>query len=462
MKTYEKPSIQQLQSGSINRFAGATASQHQVKSSIAGVAVEELVKQYGSPLFVYSERSLRQQFRTIRDAFVNHYPDVTFGWSYKTNYLKAICAVFHQEGAMAELVSKMEYDKAKALGISGDRIILNGPHKPIDTLAAAVIDGVTINVDHLDEIEDLETIAIRLDRTIEIGIRLNLDAGIQPCWSRFGFNLESGQAMDAVRRIAKSGKLRINGLHSHIGTYILDPQAYARQVEKMVALGYEIEAQHGWRMEYIDIGGGFPSLSRLKGAYHAAEVTIPSIDEYATAICNAMWNNLKPGHTPKLIVESGRAMVDEAGTLITSVCGTKRLPDGTPAYVVDGGINLLFTSFWYRFNIALAQPAVGVLEPSAIYGSLCMNIDVIDEQISLPPLSRGDRLVISTVGAYNNTQWMQFIEYRPNIVMVMETGEVELIRAAEDITDLERRECLPPQLVNRSIVDDKLTIVGGH
>ncbi len=463
MQTYEKPTINQLHSGLMNKFAGAKAVQHQVKSTIAGISVEHLVKEYGSPLFVYSERTLRRQFRTIRDAFATRYPNVTFGWSYKTNYLKAICALFHQEGAMAELVSKMEYDKAKALGIPGDRIILNGPHKPIETLTAAVLDGVTINVDHLDEIEDLENIAIRLDRQISIGIRLNLDAGIQPCWSRFGFNLESGQAMEAVRRIAKSGKLRINGLHSHIGTYILDPHAYARQVEKMVALGYEIEAQHGWRMDYIDIGGGFPSRSRLKGAYHAADVMIPSIDEYATAICDALWMCLKPGHTPKLIIESGRAMVDEAGTLITSVCGTKRLPDGTPAYVVDGGVNLLFTSFWYRFNVALGQPAVGMAEPSVIYGPLCMNIDVIDEQISLPPLSRGDRLVISTVGAYNNTQWMQFIEYRPNVVMVMETGEVELIRAAEDITDLERREYLPTQLADRPMVDDKLPVyVGGH
>jgi diaminopimelate decarboxylase len=277
-------------------------------------------------------------------------------------------------------------------------------------------------------------------------MRLNLDAGIQPCWSRFGFNLESGQALEVVQRIAKSGKLRLNGLHSHIGTYILDPQAYARQITKMVEFGYAIEAQQGWRMDYIDIGGGFPSRSRLKGAYHDADVMIAPIDEYADAICDAMWNSLKPGHTPKLIIESGRAMVDEAGTLITSVCGTKRLPDSTRAYVMDAGVNLLFTAFWYRFNVALGQPVLGKAEPSVIYGPLCMNIDVIDEKIALPPLSRGDRLVISTVGAYNNTQWMQFIEYRPNVVMVMESGEVELIRAAEDITDLERREVLPTKL----------------
>ena len=443
---YEKPVIHKLHSGLMNKFARASLAQRKIKSEIAGVAIDDLVEQFGSPLFVYSERILRRKFRTIRNAFTSRYPDVTFGWSYKTNYLKAICAILHQEGAIAELVSKMEYDKAKALGIPGKQIILNGPHKPFETLEAAVRDGVTINIDHLDEIEDLEAIATQLGQTISVGIRLNLDAGIQPCWSRFGFNLESGQAMDAIRRIANGGKLRVNGLHSHIGTFIMEPNAYARQVEKMVNFGYDIEARYGWQMDYIDIGGGFPSPSRLKGMYHAAEVMLPSIDEYADAICDALWATLKPGHTPKLIVESGRAVIDEAGTLITSVCGTKRLPDGTRAYVMDAGVNLLFTSFWYRFDIALDRPVSGAYEPSVIYGPLCMNIDVIDEAIALPPLSRGTRLVISTVGAYNNTQWMQFIEYRPNIVLVTETGDVELIRAAEDLSDLERREHLPSRL----------------
>lgn len=443
---YEKPAIQKLHSGLMNKFAGGTPPHRQVKSEIAGVAIEDLVAQFGSPLFVYSERSLRRKFRTIRNAFATRYPDVTFGWSYKTNYLQAICAILHQEGAVAELVSKMEYDKAKGLGIPGHQIIFNGPHKPFATLEAAVRDGVTINVDHLDEIEDLEAIATRLGRTISVGLRLNLDVGIQPKWSRFGFNLESGQAIEAIRRIASGGKLRVNGLHSHIGTFILEPAAYSRQVEKMVKFGYEIEAELGWRMEYLDIGGGFPSRSRLKGMYHAAEVMLPPIDDYADAVCDALWANLKPGHRPKLIVESGRAMVDEAGTLIATICGSKRLPDGTRAYIADAGVNLLFTSFWYRFEIALDRLVSGPCEPSVIYGPLCMNIDAIDEGISLPPLSRGTRLVISTVGAYNNTQWMQFIEYRPNVVLVTETGNVELIREAEDLSDLERREHLPPRL----------------
>ncbi len=448
---YEKPMIRKLHSGLMNKFAGTSPNQRKVKTEIAGVAVEDLVAKYGSPLFVYSEKALRRKFRSMKNAFTTRYPNVTFGWSYKTNYLKAICAILHQEGAIAELVSKMEYDKAKALGIEGKNIILNGPYKPYETLEAAVRDGVTINIDHLDEIEDLEAIATQLGRTINVGIRLNLDSGIQPCWSRFGFNLESGQAMDAVHRIANGGKLRINGLHSHIGTFILDPEAYARQVEKMVKFGYEVEAAHNWRMEYIDIGGGFPSRSRLKGSYHAAEVINPSIDEYADAICDTLWANLQVGHTPKLIIESGRAVIDEAGSLITSVCGTKRLPDGTRAYVIDAGVNLLFTSFWYNFDISLGQAIAGECEPSVLYGPMCMNIDVIADSIALPSLSRGDRLVVSTVGAYNNTQWLQFIEYRPNVVLVTESGDVELIREAEDLSDLERREILPERLSVKSL-----------
>ncbi len=451
-ESYEKPMIRKLNSGLMNKFAGINPNQRKVKHDIAGVAVADLVAQYGSPLFVYNERTLRRKFRAMKHAFTSRYPHVAFGWSYKTNYLKAICAILHQEGAMAELVSKMEYDKAKALDVAGKNIILNGPHKPFATLEAAVRDGVTINVDHLDEIEDLEAIATQLGQTINVGIRLNLDAGIQPCWSRFGFNLESGQAMAAVHRMAEGGKLRLNGLHSHIGTFILEPTAYAKQIQKMLEFGYEITAAYGWSMDYIDVGGGFPSRSRLKGTYHAAEVLIPTIDEYADAICDSLWTHLKPGHQPKLVLESGRAVIDEAGSLITSVCGTKRLPDGTRAYVIDAGINLLFTSFWYHFDIALGQPVAGECEPSVLYGPMCMNIDVIADQINLPALSREDRLVISTVGAYNNTQWLQFIEYRPNVVLITESGTVELIREAEDLSDLERRERLPAHLATTPVL----------
>jgi diaminopimelate decarboxylase len=85
-------------------------------------------------------------------------------------------------------------------------------------------------------------------------------------------------------------------------------------------------------------------------------------------------------------------------------------------------------------------------ENSVIYGPLCMNLDVIDEGEMLPPLKRGTRLILSPVGAYNNTQWMQFITYRPNVVLIGENGEVDVIREAEDLTDITLRERMPERL----------------
>ncbi len=445
-KRYEKPVITKLETGFMNKFGSSPLYARKIRKDIDGVLISDLVEKFGSPLFVISERKLRERYRKIYQAFSSRYPNVLFGWSYKTNYLKAVCSVLHQEGAIAEVVSAFEYEKARNLGIEGENIIFNGPHKPIDILEKAAKEGAMIHIDHFDEIQDLEKVADKLDQKIKVAIRVNMDTGIHPQWDRFGFNLETGQAMDAVKRIATGGKLILNGLHCHIGTFILEPEAYGKEVEKLVKFGYEIEDNFGFKIEYIDIGGGFPSKNKLKGTYLPPDVLIPSIDEFAEKITDALYSNLRPGDFPKLILESGRAIIDEAEYLITSIFAVKRLPDGRRAYIADAGVNLLFTAFWYKFNIEIDREVQGSNEPSIIYGPLCMNIDIIDDGLMLPPLERGTRLIISPVGAYNNTQWMQFIEYRPNVVMIMEDGSVEIVREREDLSDIERRERLPEKL----------------
>ncbi|MCB0301350.1 MAG: diaminopimelate decarboxylase, partial [Calditrichaeota bacterium] len=168
---YEKPVINKLQSGMMNKFGGSPFYSRRVRSDIDGVSISDLVKNYGSPLYVFSETRLRNRYRDLYQMFANRYPNVTFGWSYKTNYLKSICAVLHQEGAIAEVVSEMEYDKARKLGIPGKDIIFNGPHKPLPALEKAANEGAMINIDHLDEIYDLEKVAAKLGKKIKIGMR---------------------------------------------------------------------------------------------------------------------------------------------------------------------------------------------------------------------------------------------------------------------------------------------------
>ncbi len=435
MNTYSKPVINRIEEGITNKFACNPVSKQNIRQQIDNVSVDDLTNSFGSPLYVFSEETLRNKYKEMHRAFSTRYPDVQLAWSYKTNYLQAVCAVMHQEGAMAEVVSEMEYEKARSFGIPGEQIIFNGPVKSLKALEKALAEKALINIDHLDEIDDLETICQKQNCKGSVGIRINLDAGIYPQWSRFGFNLETGQALEAIKRIHNGGRLEIKGLHCHIGTYILDPSAYGRQVAKMAQFLCQVEELFGYSLEYLDIGGGFPSISKLKNSYLGAEISVPDIDEFADVICETLLTNLRPGHFPKLYLESGRALVDEAGTLITTVAALKRLPDGTRAYVVDAGVNLLFTSFWYKFNIETDRLCPGCSEHSVVYGSLCMNIDVLDEGVMLPPLERGTRLIISPVGAYNINQSMQFIHYRPNVVMIGKDKNVHLICEGEEFTN---------------------------
>lgn len=447
MKTaYEKPVILRLETGYLNKFGSSPMYARRVRKDIDGVTIDSLVERFGSPLFVFSEQTLREKYREVHDAFSTRYPNVVQAWSYKTNYLQAVCSVFHDEGALAEVVSGFEYEKARNLGVPGNRIIFNGPHKTMPALRRAVEEGAQIHVDHLDEIQDLERLAEELGRTIPIGMRLNMDTGIFPQWSRFGLNLDSGQALDAVKRIHARGHLILTGLHAHIGTFVLDPEAYGIAAAKMAHFATEVHERFGFEMEYLDLGGGFPSKSKLKGTYLSPDVAVPPIDAYAERITDALFANLPGGAFPRLILETGRALVDEAGFLITTIFASKRLPDGRRTYIADAGLNDLFTSFWYKFTVELDREVQGMNEPAMVNGPLCMNIDVVDEGTLLPPLRRGTRLILSPVGAYNTTQWMQFIEYRPAVVLVGEDGSADVIREREDLDDVQRREQLPERL----------------
>lgn len=456
--------------------AGRNRNAHGVSQQtcerIDGVAVADLAARFGSPLFVFSERTLREKIRRAREAFESRYPDTHFAWSYKTNYLNAICRVFHSEGSIAEVVSEFEYEKARRNGVPGKDIIFNGPHKTREGLELAIREGAMIQVDNWDELLLLDSLACELGRTVDLALRCWLDAGIQPVWSKFGFGLETGDAWRAVRRIAESrGRLRLQGLHTHIGTYILEPQAYRVAADKLISLLERCRESYGWQLRYLNLGGGFPSLSTLHYAYQPAEQVVPPIEKYAEAITGAL-NTLPRERRPRLYLETGRALVDEAGYLITSVVAVKQTQAQGPitlagkaakasahvneaagtAYVVDAGVNMLYTGAWYRFQVKPARALrEAACQTAKLYGCLCMNIDVLREQVSLPALTTGDHLVLHPVGAYNITQSMQFITYRPAVVLVTLDGRVELIRAREDLDYVQRLERVPEHLQSHTV-----------
>jgi diaminopimelate decarboxylase len=440
---YERPLIKKMNAGMMNK-AGAQSENTPV-THIDGVSVKSIIQQYGSPVFVLSEQKIRQNYKSAVRAFNTRYPKVQFAWSYKTHYNNAVCKIFHQEGSWAEVVSGFEYKKALGNGVPGTHIIFNGPDKHVEEITMAIQNDSLIHIDHFEELYLLINLCAQLDKKARVAIRVNMDTGIYPMWDRFGFNYENGQAWQAINKIIESGKLNLVGLHSHIGTYMLSTAAYGVAASKLCDLAVNCKSQLNNTIQYLDLGGGFPSANTLKGAIGL--VPTPSVDEFAEVITSTILNyGFKTEELPLLILESGRVMIDDAGYLLGSVLANKKLSDGRKATIMDFGVNIMFTSFWFDHKISPAQEASQFSEETVLYGPLCMNIDIVRETVSLPLLNRGDHVVVHKVGAYNMTQWMQFIAMRPNIVLIDTNNQTHVIRKAETLDYLEQLELIPAHL----------------
>lgn len=250
-----------------------------------------------------------------------------------------------------------------------------------------------------------------------------------------------------MRRLLAGDALQLDGIHCHIGTFVKDPEAYRQQTEKLAKFANMLRKEHGVKVSFIDVGGGFASGNTLKAMYLPGDQNATPMARYAEAICDGLTAlDCAPKDLPTLVLETGRAMVDDAGYLISSVEANKRLTDGTRGVVMDAGVNILFTAFWYKHRVVPAQHNAGMPEATILYGPLCMNIDVVRESMLLPPLEVGDKLVFHNVGAYNVTQWMQFITYRPAVVLIGQDGRHGLMRRAEDLSTILHQEEVPEWL----------------
>lgn len=445
-KTYSPPRLEAFNPQAYNRPAAPMACARDFRT-IAGRDVIELMERWGSPLVVIDETALRDTYRRLHRAFSSQYENFLVGWSYKTCYLSAVCCIFREEGAWAEVVSGFEYDIARDLGVPGNEIIFNGPVKTDGELTTAFNEGAVVNLDSFDELARVIAHAEERDETLEVGIRVNMNLNYPP-WSKFGFNYENGQAFEAVRRAHASGRLKVTGLHIHTGTFVLEPLLYKRATENLIALANKIERTFGWVITSFDLGGGYATGNTLLSQVFQGTMTSPTIEQYADAICPTLANYARERSiTPRLVVEPGRYLVDECITTLTTVVSSKTFSNGQHGVIVDSGVNILPTAYWYKHDTeAITKDEFVPLEKQNVLGGLCMNIDVLRTETPLPPLSAGDVLRIKNTGAYNLTQSMQFIYRRPNYILLDTAGQDHLVRRAEDNSYIRAREELPGHL----------------
>ncbi len=401
--------------------------------------VDSLIERYGSPLFLVSGEILKNNAGTFKRMFREKYPKTEVAYAYKANYLLEVLKIIHKEGIWAEVASGFEYDIARRLQVPGSEMVFNGPGKTKEDLKKAVSEGALINVDNEDEIRLIHKISDELKRPVDVGIRINMDVGINQRIDRFGFNLEAGDAFRIIELCKATDSINVVCLHAHLTSYIVEPggegeytpaqnikliwpksaDMYDIAAKKISGLAKEIDRKLGIRIKYIDLGGGFPSVNDL-GAY-VSGVTGALIREFGE-------------NGPVLVLEPGRAIVKNAVSLITTVLGSKEFKNGQMAVTTDAGINILPTSYWTSQKVRALRPSGKRLRDTIIYGSLCLQTDII-AKTSINEFKQGDKIVVENVGAYNIPQGSSFIYPRPPVAM-LQGGQARMIRRAETVNDV--------------------------
>lgn len=397
---------------------------------IGGRLASELADSFGTPALIIDEVALRARARRYADGLAARWPNSQVVWASKSLPCTAIYRVMGEEALGIDVAGGGELVMALAAGVDPSRFVLHGNAKTDSELAMALEAGVgTVVIDNLDDVERLERLSSReqgvLIRVIPDVATATHDAiatGHQN--SKFGLPIPEARAL--VERLRGSDRLRLDGLHVHIGSQILDVAPFARAVEAIAALG---------EFEVYDLGGGL-------GARYTYADHPPSIESYLDTLTDAARRFLPA--SARLLIEPGRSMIAETGVTLYRVVSVKR--GATRTFVaVDGGMgdNLEVSLYGQRFEATMAD-RVGGGETYTVVGRHCESGDQLIESVALRDPAVGDVLAVAVTGAYCLTMANNYNgALRPPIVLVSTEG-ARLALRRETYEDLLGRDAASP------------------
>ncbi|MDY6819115.1 MAG: diaminopimelate decarboxylase [Halobacteriales archaeon] len=403
-----------------------------------------LLEEFGSPLYVFSEPHLRAAYRSLRSALDDHYPDSTIHFAVKANYNLGVLAAFRAAGCGAEAYARCELAAIEWAGFDPADVLLTGMSRRVEDIEQALEWGVDrLLVDNATELDRIERAAEATDRTPRVLLRGNPameipthpDIATATHESKFGLDIESGRAMAVAERVAASDHVQLTGVQLHIGSQITDPEPHAAAAHEMVAFAADIRNTLDVTIATLDMGGGFPVPYD-----ESVPATATIIEHLAEAIDRACEEYSLP--SPTLLVEPGRRLVATAGAMLATVRTIKETPYATFA-VLDVGTNAV--GKWPYPIHALTDGSER--RRYDIAGPLCYTGDVIQEDVELPRLDVGDRLVLDRMGAYALSQSSQTnAQPRPGAVLLDADGNAHRVRDRETCEDLFAHDHIPADL----------------
>ena len=407
---------------------------------VEDVSALELIKEYGTPLFVISEKQIRSNYKRFYKAFSQRYPKLLIAYSYKTNYLPAVCNILNEEKAGAEVVSGFELYLAKKLGVPSSKIIFNGPAKTKQEIEMLINEGIAlVNVDSIDELNRINHIAEKKGKIVDVGIRVKPNIDNFFVWPKFGLDIDKW-AFKAFEVASLLKNIKVIGMHAHIGTNIFSPSPYEESIQQMTKLMHKVHSKLGIEFEFIDVGGGFGVPGYIPLFPIEENIKDPmDIEQFAESICETLLSCLVKYNLPELtlVLEPGRIIITDPVVLLMMVEGTKIIGKNTKTVMVDGGLNLIQFAPYYYHRILPVEEKGKERELIDICGPLCMQQDIIGVNREMPVLNRGDFLTVLDAGAYSISLSQQFIKPRPPVILVNGNNK-KIVRKMETYEDIFR------------------------
>ncbi len=424
-------------------FPLAAEVNNQGHLAIGGCDIVDLAEEFGTPLYLFDESTLRQKCRKFKDEFRKYYSDTLVIYASKAILNRALARIFKEEGLGLDVVSGGELSIARSVDFPLDKVYFHGNNKTREELNLALDWGVArIVVDNFYELELLNNLAE--ERRISQDILLRLTPGVDPhthrytttgtIESKFGFPLATGQAEKAVKQALSASNLNLLGFHFHLGSPVSEVQPYELAMELVLRFAREVVRKGGFDLREFDIGGGF-------AVQYTLDSKVPTIADYARAVTDKLEGLISDlgFNRPRLIIEPGRAIVGQAGVALYKVGAIKELA-GIKKYVcVDGGMsdNIRPVLYGAKHAALVANKALKEeREMVTIAGKLCESGDILVKDISLTKVRASDIIAIPVCGAYSIPMSSNYNAMpRPAVVMVRE-GRAHLIRRRETYQDL--------------------------
>lgn len=410
---------------------------------VGGKSLTALAGRHGTPLYVLDESEVRARAAAYRSAL----PRASVHYAAKAFLCGAMVRWMNDAGLGLDVCSGNELALALAYGMPAERIVLHGNAKSEGELRQAVEAGVgRIVVDSFTEIAHLAALApadqpqgvyVRVVPSIAAGHHGAVQTGIDE--QQFGFALSDGSALEAAARVLSQPRLRLKGLHCHLGSQIPDVQPFLTAIDRLVDLLAALRERHGVVLPELDLGGGH-AIAYRPGEHALAPARLGAALVTHLAVRCAE----RDLPVPRLVIEPGRAIVGPAGVALYRVLAVKHTAAGTRIVAVDGGMSdnprpALYGAAYTA--TALGYPADEPLHPARIVGRHCEAGDVLVPDAHLPVATRpGDLIALPAAGAYQLSMASGYnMVTRPALVGVHDGAEHLLLRR-ETLEDLLRRE----------------------